>query len=239
MNHDSRTKLAARVANAAEEALARQDHVSAMDVLVGIGWLASSHMQRWRTGQLEFLESAIQVNPSRLSEAMHQLEAWASARGLIAGETEYIARTPGRELLRFSQSGDPSTERAYRTRWLAPEIPQQKRKRLEEKASEPPALVVIQPRGDWACHRCGGSGGFLIMEKPGPSCLRCAGLDRLEFLPSGDAALTRRAKAKSQVHAVVVRFSRTRGRYERQGLLVEPEALRAAEIELGAGLRKG
>lgn len=37
--------------------------------------------------------------------------------------------------------------------------------------------------------------------------------------------MSRRAKAKSDIHAVVVRFSRTRKRYERQGLLVQPGAL--------------
>jgi len=48
----------------------------------------------------------------------------------------------------------------------------------------------------------------------------------LEFLPAGDALLTRRAKANSTRSAVVVRFSKTRRRYERQGLLVEHAALR-------------
>ena len=46
-----------------------------------------------------------------------------------------------------------------------------------------------------------------------------------EFLSAGDAVFTRRVKAKSARHAVVVRFSKTRRRYERQGLLVEPHAL--------------
>ena len=55
----------------------------------------------------------------------------------------------------------------------------------------------------------------------------------LEFLSAGDALLTRRTKAKSARYAVVVRFSRTRRRYERQGLLVEPQALAKAERELG------
>jgi predicted NBD/HSP70 family sugar kinase len=93
--------------------------------------------------------------------------------------------------------------------------------------------VVISPLNqDWACHRCGGSGGLLIMEKEGPACLDCAGLGDLEVLASGNALLTRRAKAKRTRHAVVVRFSKTRGRYERQGLLVEPQALHAAEREI-------
>jgi hypothetical protein len=44
------------------------------------------------------------------------------------------------------------------------------------------------------------------------------------FLPAGDAALSRRARKASTLSAVVVRFSRPRKRYERQGILVEPKA---------------
>src|SRR5207253_11176562 len=124
-------------------------------------------------------------------------------------------------------------ERLYRTRWVSPELSERKRERLAEKASRAPELVVIQPLNtEWTCHRCGGSGSLLVMENPGPACLRCVGLDDLEFLPAGDALLTRRAKAKSARHAVVVRFSKARNRYERQGLLVEPKALAEVQSEL-------
>jgi hypothetical protein len=61
--------------------------------------------------------------------------------------------------------------------------------------------------------------------------MTCADLDHLVFLPRGDAALTRRAKKSSSLSAVVVRFSRARGRYERQGILVEDQALERAEVE--------
>jgi hypothetical protein len=104
---------------------------------------------------------------------------------------------------------------------------------LAEKASRAPELVVIHPlNAAWRCHRCGGTGDLLMMENPGPACLRCVGLDDLEFLAAGDALLTRRVKAKSARHAVVVRFSKSRRRYERQGLLVEPRALRDAQREV-------
>lgn len=62
-------------------------------------------------------------------------------------------------------------------------------------------------------------------------CLVCADLDHLVLLPAGDAALTRRAKKASALSAVVVRFSRSRRRYERQGLLVEEGAVDRAERE--------
>jgi len=53
----------------------------------------------------------------------------------------------------------------------------------------------------------------------------------LEFLPSGDAALTRRATKASQLSAVVVRWSTRRNRYERQGILAEPAAIEQAAQE--------
>ena len=150
--------------------------------------------------------------------------------GLDPSETDYVARTPQRPTLRFSRSGDATIERQYRIHWVSRELSEAKRKRLAEKASRAPDLVVIQPLNDtWTCHRCGGSGNLLIMENPGPACLRCVGLADLVFLSAGDALLTRRAKAKSARHAVVMRFSKIRRRYERQGLLVDPEALRQAQ----------
>jgi hypothetical protein len=78
---------------------------------------------------------------------------------------------------------------------------------------------------EWTCQRCGGTGGLLAMEDPGPACLCCVGLGDLEYLSAGDALLTRRMKAKNRRYAVVVRFGRTRGRYERRGLLVESQIL--------------
>jgi hypothetical protein len=233
MNPENRRKLADRVIKAAEASLAAQDYVSPIDVFVRIGWLDPGSVQRWRQGQIDFLERAVQANLPRISEAMKLFRSWASAKGLSASETHYVARTPQRQTLRFSRSGNPTIEQLYRTNWVSRELSARKRERLAEKASRAPDLVVIQPLNDaWKCHRCGGTGDLLMMENPGPACLRCVGLDDLEFLSAGNALLTRRVKAKSARHAVVVRFSRSRRRYERQGLLIEPRALTDAQREL-------
>jgi len=95
-------------------------------------------------------------------------------------------------------------------------------------------IVVFSILRDSKCSECGGElwkGTFLKMEKDRPLCLECADLDHLVFLPSGDTALTRRSRKYSMLSAVVVRFSRSRGRYERQGLLVESGALERAQQE--------
>ena len=155
---------------------------------------------------------------------------WAQARKLQPSDTPYVARTRDRRPLQFSESGDPGIQRAYRTHWVSPALSERKRERLVASQSRPPDLVVVSPVGDWACAVCGREdGGWLTMEDPGPVCMACADMDHLVFLPSGDAALTRRAKKASTLSAVVVRWSRTRKRYQRQGLLVEEPALGQAE----------
>ena len=95
-------------------------------------------------------------------------------------------------------------------------------------------IVVFKIVRDSACAECGeelGKGRLLRMENERPLCINCADLGHLVFLPRGDAALTRRANRYSTLKAVVVRFSRARKRYERQGLLVEEAALARAEEE--------
>jgi hypothetical protein len=173
----------------------------------------------------------VQANLRKISTAMALFRRWAEQRDLQPSETAYVARTRDRRPLRFSPSGAPDIEHAYRTHWVSPELSEAKRAALVEKQSRPPDLVVIWAIKEWTCTECSGSGELLIMEDPGPLCLACADLDHLVYLPSGDAALTRRAKKASRLSAVVVRFSRARRRYERQGVLVDEDALSHAEQE--------
>jgi hypothetical protein len=227
-----RQRIERRVADAADAALAERKYVSAIDILIGIGWLQPSDVDRWRQGRVDHLELVTQANLNKMSTAMKAFRAWARDRGLKPSKTAYVARTRDRRPLRFSKGGDPEIERAYRTHWVSTELSEAKRARLAERQSRPPDLVVISPLRDWTCAECAEEdGGWLLMEDQGPICMRCAELDHLVFLPSGDAALTRRAKTASRLAAVVVRFSRARKRYERQGVLVEEAALVRAESE--------
>ena len=127
MTLKNRAKLADRVVKAAETALAAQHYVSPLDVLVGIGWLDPGTMKRWRLGQVDCLEGVIQTSLPRISEAMKLFRSWAAERGLFASETDYVARTPQRERLRISRSGDATIERLYRTHWVSPELSERKR----------------------------------------------------------------------------------------------------------------
>jgi len=96
-------------------------------------------------------------------------------------------------------------------------------------------LKVFISTRESICGECGenlGSKAWITLAgEKGALCMSCADLDHLIYLPSGDAALTRRAKKHSTLSAVVLRWSRARRRFERQGALVEEQALEKAEEE--------
>ena len=104
---------------------------------------------------------------------------------------------------------------------------------LQGKGNE--ELKVFISSRESICGECGenlGSKAWITLAgEKGALCLACADLDHLLFLPSGNVALTRRARKHSTLAAVVLKWSRARKRYERQGLLVEEEGLKKAEEE--------
>lgn len=103
---------------------------------------------------------------------------------------------------------------------------------IDNERKSSPLTVFILTGGDSSCSECGKGlfkGDFLFKEGDRGICMQCADMDHLLFLPSGDAVLTRRAKKLSKLSAVVVKWSRARKRYERQGILCEEDALNKAE----------
>lgn len=231
MTPQNEDKLRERVERAAAAALEAKGEVSALDIFMGIGWLNPAHHRNWRTGRVVCLERVVQSNLKRVSASMRLFREWARQRGLTPGEVRHTRATSrGSVDLRFSVSGDADIERAYRTHYFLPG-----REKLREKLDRPAHPVVFSVLRDSRCAQCDTellSGSMLFMDAERPLCLGCAGFGDLEYLPAGDAALTRRATKYSGRTAVVVRFSRSRGRYERQGILVEPAALAKAESDL-------
>lgn len=106
---------------------------------------------------------------------------------------------------------------------------------MKQTKSKRDDLKVFISSRESKCDECkenlGKKAWITLTEEKGALCLSCADLDHLMFLPSGDAALTRRARKHSTLSAVVLKWSKARKRYERQGLLVEESALRQAETE--------
>ena len=84
------SKLEQRVFRAADAALARQHYVCAIDVLCGMGLLASSAVDFWRKGRIDFLESEIQGSPNEILSSIAIFRRWAQEKGLKESETDYV-----------------------------------------------------------------------------------------------------------------------------------------------------
>jgi hypothetical protein len=228
--------LKERVELAANAVLKANGFVGPLELLQQMRLLASSHFTSWQKGIIPKLEDVIQGSPERLHRSFQHFRQWAQDRDMKHVRVPYLRNTTGGEIpLRVTTGADPEWEAFFHTRYIPNNLSSAKTERTVAKLSKPQDIVVFQTvSASVICTECKTElfkGNFLFMEKGKPLCLNCADLDHLEFLPSGDAALTRRARKYSRLAAVVVRFARTRGRYERQGLLVEPEAIEKAEQE--------
>ena len=225
---------------AAEAILARDGSVGPLELLQEMRLLEPVHVADWKRGReyARILESWIQGSPEKKERAFAFFLDWAASRGLQPIEAFHARTGPaGAEALQVTADGDGARERFFRTNYAEAGLSARRVARLQEKLSKPRDIVVfrlVSPSSK--CSACGvelHKGQLLFMDKEQPRCLSCAGLDHLEFLASGDATLSRRARKYSALSAVVVRFSRTRRRYERQGILATPEAIARAEHECG------
>ena len=235
--------LESRVIRSAEAAFAGQKYVGALDVLSRMGLVAPVNVDAWREGRLEFLDELLQGSPEKLSRSIQLFLEWARGKGLIAHPVQHVRRTREGEVeLRVFSEEDADAERVFRVYFFSPDLTEAQRLKLVESLNRPPERVVFEILRDSECAQCKTElerGEFLTLDGKEALCMDCAGLADLEFLPSGDAALTRRATKYSGEKVVVVRFSRARKRYERQGILVEKAALERAERELGASSGAG
>ncbi len=225
-----------RVEQAANAILKAGGSAGPLELMLQLGWLAPSHFVAWKKGIIPSLVEVLQISPEKQATAFRHFEQWALNCGLKAVKTPYFRSTPGGEiLLRVTTADDQAAEEFFQMHYVPGDLPAARTRRTVAKLSKPQDIVVFQTVSESViCSECKTElykGDFLLMEKGQPLCLTCADLDHLDFLSSGDAALTRRARKYSHLSAVVVRFARARRRYERQGILVEPEAIEKAEQE--------
>jgi hypothetical protein len=142
---------------------------------------------------------------------------WAAEKGLKPSETGYVRHTRGGTVaLQFSKSGDPKIEKSYSTHYVSPALGERKLQKLQEKLERAPQPVVFQILRDSECSECGAEiepGSLLSKEGEQALCLSCSHFEDLEYLPSGDTALTRRA---SKYRAARVRAAERRRKQDRE-----------------------
>jgi len=121
MSSKTQESIERRVVQAAESALADHHYVSAIDVLVGMGYLKKEKVVDWRHGRVSCLERVVEAGLGTISRSMGVFRSLAARKGLKPGWTAYHQWGRGRKrILQFSKSGNPAIEKAYCTHFIQP-----------------------------------------------------------------------------------------------------------------------
>ncbi len=244
MTFDSRSKppkpsLTERVRTAATRTLQHDGAVGPIDLLVAMRLIESVHFEQWKRSSERYrvLENHIQCGPQKLEKVFRIFQQWASESKLDSIVVPYQAAVrSGQRKLQLLANDDPARETFLLTRYRSADQSSAKKKQIEKKLAKVADLIVyVMTADDCRCSECDvaiRSGEWMYREDDQPLCMTCADFDYLEFLPSGNATLTRRAKKFSPLSAVVMKFNRRHKRYHRMGLLVTSDAIEQAEASM-------
>jgi hypothetical protein len=244
-NPRKKKSLPERVHDAAHRALKADGSVGIVDVFQSIQFLEHVHFEAWKSGSdiYVILEQHIQCGLPKRQQTIEIFLAWVEKHNLEPFEVTYeLKERSGTRTLQLTENGDATFESLLCTRYRQRGISEAQKARIEKKANkEREILVWINSHEDVVCADCQspvGRHNFVFLERGSQYCLDCADLGHLEFLPSGDATLTRRAKKFSPLSALVMEFNRRRKRNERRGILVTSEAIDQAEAACEADADK-
>ena len=76
-------KLEQRVVTAAEEILARQKSVSALEMLSHIGWLPWNVVEHWQRGRIPDLSTALTMKPEK-KKGTDNMRTWGASVNALA-----------------------------------------------------------------------------------------------------------------------------------------------------------
>ena len=92
---------------------------STAEVLISVGVLSKEDYERWRFGQVDYLERVCKVNLRKLSFISREIRAFAKKNDLKPSWSDYRKWGKGENTrLRFSKSGDENIERQYATHYV-------------------------------------------------------------------------------------------------------------------------
>ncbi len=236
MSTQSDSNMEQRTIVAADQAFKSCGAIGPIELLLQLGFLSQSAFDGWQREHEHYrvLAEHIECGAAKLQIVFDTFRRWATEHELDAMPAIYRASSvrESREL-KIISTENAALDDFYRTRYRRSDLSPARRQAVEKKVNAAVELCVfIQTSDETICQECGTHlerGQIFCLERQEPLCLDCADLSHLEFLPSGDATLTRRAKKASPLHAVVLQFNRSRKRYERRGLLVSQQSIAEAE----------
>lgn len=114
----SRNDLTGPVHNAVYKQVKERGYATAVDVLMDLNYLSKYDYERWRNGQVDYLERVCKVNLKKLQSILNQMREYGKKANLKESFTYYKRwGRRGQEpvKLRFTKTGNPHLEERYAT----------------------------------------------------------------------------------------------------------------------------
>ncbi|MDR2203392.1 MAG: hypothetical protein LBE76_03660 [Nitrososphaerota archaeon] len=91
-----------------------------VEVLQRVGVLSKENYEKWRNGQVDYLEGVCSCNLSKLSTLMKEMRIFAKKNELKPSWTYYHGWAKAKDKkLRFSKSGNTNIEQSYATSYIS------------------------------------------------------------------------------------------------------------------------
>jgi hypothetical protein len=95
--------------------------VAPVDVMQKVGVLSKEKCEKWRNGQVDYLERICTCNLGKLSTLMKEMRIFAKKNELKPSWTYYHGWAKAKDKkLRFSKSGNDAIEQNYATSYISP-----------------------------------------------------------------------------------------------------------------------
>ena len=127
--------LKQKVNTAMYEQIKEKGMASPVAVLIAIGVLSKVDYERWRRGQVSYLERACKISLSKLSTINREIRVYAQKNKLKPSWTFYKRwGVKGKAVpLRFSKSGNATIEKLYATHYITETLAAEAKARRELK----------------------------------------------------------------------------------------------------------
>ena len=111
-------ELVRRVKASMQKQCGERGYTAPVDVLIDIGLLTKANYERWRRGQVDYLERLCSATLNKLTLVLREMRVYAQKKGLKPSFTYYGLWGSKKSALRFSKSGRPEIERWYATHFV-------------------------------------------------------------------------------------------------------------------------
>ena len=107
-----------KIRNLMDKQIKEKGFATVVDTFIDIGVLEKLHYEKWRKGQVVYLEQVCKGNLNKLSEIIKEIYKYSKELDLKESFTFYKKYGKGKVKLRFSKSGQDNIEKRYATHFV-------------------------------------------------------------------------------------------------------------------------